>query len=148
MRSGSPEAMQIAMNASGDGTSVVGGLPSSTFGAQQPDFRSGVTERLPIVPQDFELPTQFDTTNDLRRTLATFGGVTGVDTALPRDETQAWQVQMPFIEKLTTGFADMLTAGPTKMDYTNARGNQKLATRTLIFLLTAERPEGFSVSLS
>ena len=48
MRSGSPEAMQIAMNASGDGTSVVGGLPSSTFGAQQPDgtyqaiYRSGV----------------------------------------------------------------------------------------------------------
>ncbi len=142
MRSGSPEAMQIAMNASGDGTSVVGGLPSSTFGAQQPDFRSGVTERLPIVPQDFELPTQFDTTNDLRRTLATFGGVTGVDTALPRDETQAWQVQMPFIEKLTTGFADMLTAGPTKMDYTNARGNQETSYQNLDLLVNSGAARG------
>jgi hypothetical protein len=134
--SGSPDAMKVV----GDGTSMVDGLSQSAFGGGDlPTFRAGTDVDL---RKDFQLPPQYDERNDQRRMFATLGGVSNVEGVFPRDETPEWKIQFPFIEALSTGFANMFTTSPTKMDYTDRLGNNKTTYQNLDLLVNSGVAKG------
>jgi len=125
IRSGTPEARQL----SGDGIDVISQLPKESFGGGPPlwteDTRRG----------DIGIPLQFDPREEQKRLLAAGAGM--APSLYPQVETPEYTLAMPFLTNLTSKLADLATAKPTAMAFTNEKGQQVTVYSNIDALLNA-----------
>jgi len=123
IQSGTPQARQVV----GNGADIVSQLPDKSFAGEQPLYQSGTREG------QFSIPPRFDPLEERKRVLRELAGLP----TRPQHETDEYQLVMPFLTQLSEKLADITTAKPTSLKYTNAAGQSVETFTNLDLLLNA-----------